>query len=114
MALEDIIRDLAGVINTADDPTEQTNENLRVIILVFGNVSTLVNTIRSTDINVQVRIINALEINGDQWSLLLMLNHSTLSPQITMSAVEIVDDLQRWPEQAIVEGGPEYVIAIII
>ena len=29
-----------------------------------------------------------------------------------MSAVEIVDDLQRWPEQAIVEGGPEYVIAI--
>ena len=63
VTLEDIIVELAVVISVADDPTEQTNDSVRVVVLVFGNISTSVNTIHSTDINVQVRIIDELEFN---------------------------------------------------
>ena len=64
VTLEDIIRDLAMVISAADGPTEQTNENLRVVILVFRNIATSLNIILPTEINVQVRIIDEIEVTG--------------------------------------------------
>ena len=64
VTLERIIRDLAVVICVADDPNEQTNESVHVVVLVFGNISSSVNIILPTEINVQVRIIDELEVTG--------------------------------------------------